>query len=465
LSIESKEHVILISTQVIEVGIDISASTMISELAPIDSLIQRAGRCARWGGRGDFYVFDVEDYKPYNKQIVKKTKEELKKLDKEMLSWNLERELVNKILSNYYEKILNDSKRAEIIGTLARAVFGGNRSDAEETVRDAYTCSVSIHDSPDILCNENNDILKLQKVNVNVWVFQSKAKKLLENGVKIWSVEESNILDDYTFRFNPLPISDVSQILPFKQYIVSSEGAYYDKDVGLIIGKKGSDIFTPSNEEIIENKEKELIRKYEPWIDHANSTLQVSNKYFLPRYDFVVKKFSKAFNTSKTDLTEKIQIAVALHDLGKLNKYWQERIKWDGKTALAHNDNENVTRIGIPHATVSANALSYLYEYWGNVGYPLLLAIAHHHSPRSQEYKPYEFINNWENIIEALPFDIDTEKVISKSKISDKLEFGMPYLDYESNIIPYRFYSFVSKILRLTDWIATGGEQNAILRS
>ncbi|MEX2750314.1 MAG: hypothetical protein Q6366_000370 [Candidatus Freyarchaeota archaeon] len=40
---------------------------MLSELAPIDSLIQRAGRCTRRGGKGDFYVFDVENLHPYDK--------------------------------------------------------------------------------------------------------------------------------------------------------------------------------------------------------------------------------------------------------------------------------------------------------------------------------------------------------------------------------------------------------------
>jgi len=59
---------------------------------------------------------------------------------------------------------------------------------------------------------------------------------------------------------------------------------------------------------------------------------------------------------SEKDLIEKIRIAVALHDIGKLNKYWQEKIGWDGKIPLAHNDKIDVIRIGTPHATVSAKA-------------------------------------------------------------------------------------------------------------
>lgn len=468
LSKESKESVILVSTQVIEVGMDISSNTMISELAPIDSLIQRAGRCARWGGDGDFYVFDIENYGPYREkeyqQIVDKTKEELKKLDGEAFSWNLERELVNKVLSKYYKKVLDDSYRAEILGTLARAVFEGDRNKAEECVRDVYTCSISIHNYPEELCNEKNDILKLQAVNVNVWVFRSKVEKFLENDIPIWSIEESNILDDYTFKFRPMRISDTSQILPFKHYIISSEGAYYDKNVGLILGIKGSNIFTLSEKEIIENKQKEWSKKRELWIDHANKTLQELNK-LIPKYNFVINKFSEAFNMDKKDLIEKIKIAAALHDIGKLNKYWQKKVKGDEKAPLAHSGKADITRIGIPHATVSAAALTNLFIEWGRVGECLLRAIAHHHSPRSQEYKAYKFINSWEKVIEELKLNIDIKKISPKKNINDKLEFGgMFYLDYEADIIPYRFYSFISKIVRLSDWMATGGE-NGILYS
>ncbi len=44
---------IIVSTQAIEAGVDISARTMITELAPWSSLVQRFGRCNRYGEYGD----------------------------------------------------------------------------------------------------------------------------------------------------------------------------------------------------------------------------------------------------------------------------------------------------------------------------------------------------------------------------------------------------------------------------
>ncbi len=469
---KSKKKVILISTQVIEVGIDISSADMITEVAPVDSLIQRAGRCARWGGDGNFYIFDIEDYGPYREKeyqkIVNRTKEELKLLDNEVLSWNLERLLVNKILSNYYKKVLDDSNRAEIIGKLARAVFEGNRSKAEETVRDAYTCSVSIHDDPKILCNDNNDIFRLQKVNINTWVFRSKVKRLIENGAIVWSLEENNIFDDYSFRYTPTSISDGSQVLPFKHYIISPENSYYDKNIGMKFGIKGSDIFSISNEEIIENKEKEFAKRYESWTNHANETLRVLDNYFIQRYNFVINKFSEAFNIDKKDLVEKIRTATVLHDIGKLNRFWQDKIKWDGKTPLAHTNREDVTRIGIPHATVSATVLGKIFQEWdsqNSIGIPLYLAIAHHHSPRSQKYNKYSLIDKWETVVKEAISNIDTSKILFSRSTNGEVEIPMHFIADESQIISYRFYSFISKILRLSDWIATSGEKNGILYS
>ncbi len=52
---------IIVATQVVEAGVDISASTLVTELAPWSSVVQRAGRCARYGGAGRVIVVDRGD--------------------------------------------------------------------------------------------------------------------------------------------------------------------------------------------------------------------------------------------------------------------------------------------------------------------------------------------------------------------------------------------------------------------
>jgi CRISPR-associated endonuclease/helicase Cas3 len=49
---------IVVATQVVEAGVDISAGCVISDLAPWSSLVQRFGRCARYGGDGLCVIVD-----------------------------------------------------------------------------------------------------------------------------------------------------------------------------------------------------------------------------------------------------------------------------------------------------------------------------------------------------------------------------------------------------------------------
>ena len=70
----------VVSTQVVEAGVNISARTMITELAPWPSLVQRFGRCNR---RGEFLednpaqVFWVDVPTPDEKKAAPYDKDEL----------------------------------------------------------------------------------------------------------------------------------------------------------------------------------------------------------------------------------------------------------------------------------------------------------------------------------------------------------------------------------------------------
>jgi CRISPR-associated endonuclease/helicase Cas3 len=54
------EGPIVIGTQVVEAGLDRSATTLFTELAPWPSLVQRFGRCNRFGEATDASVFWID---------------------------------------------------------------------------------------------------------------------------------------------------------------------------------------------------------------------------------------------------------------------------------------------------------------------------------------------------------------------------------------------------------------------
>jgi CRISPR-associated endonuclease/helicase Cas3 len=85
LASPGKKGSICISTQVIEAGVDISSATLLTELAPWSSLVQRFGRCNRYGldslAKVIWIDIDAEGaLLPYYKEEIDQARSELLKL-------------------------------------------------------------------------------------------------------------------------------------------------------------------------------------------------------------------------------------------------------------------------------------------------------------------------------------------------------------------------------------------------
>jgi len=100
------QYQLVIATQVIEVSLDISFDVVFSECAPIDSLVQRAGRCNRYGELefGRFYVFKsspVTDLVYKNqKDIVQKTLNAIK-INQGKLTYRKIMNIVEEVYKNF----------------------------------------------------------------------------------------------------------------------------------------------------------------------------------------------------------------------------------------------------------------------------------------------------------------------------------------------------------------------------
>ncbi len=83
---KSDKQKIIISTQLIEAGVDISVDTVFRQLSPIDSIIQAAGRANRYNEKpeiAEVFVYDIEEYRKssnyvYGNDLLIKTENVLK---------------------------------------------------------------------------------------------------------------------------------------------------------------------------------------------------------------------------------------------------------------------------------------------------------------------------------------------------------------------------------------------------
>jgi len=80
----SKKGVILVATQVIEAGVDISYEKMYTEIQPLDSLVQSAGRVNRQKDNpqnmpATIEVFEISESNPYDPDLIRETRKVLSK--------------------------------------------------------------------------------------------------------------------------------------------------------------------------------------------------------------------------------------------------------------------------------------------------------------------------------------------------------------------------------------------------
>ncbi len=456
----SKGECIFISTQVVEVGMDISSYVILSEIAPIDALIQRAGRCARWGGRGEFHVFGLpkdsgNPYAPYLKNLVEATISEVGNRGVFTLDWQTELELVNQVLSSYFEYFMDPTIFYRQLGELARAVYEGSRAKVEQNVREVFSCDVTLHENPEAL--EPEELLTLPRIRIDARVLSGKVEKLRELGIRIYKLKENPLVEDDTKRYTLAPVTNKEDIYPFEFYVLS--GASYSPEVGLVFNGFVPDAvrsFEPDRlklDEIVSKAEYKFER--ETWVEHAKRTLHMLDCYLIPRYYYAIKNFADYFGYEYYEFIDLVRCITALHDLGKLNIAWQEKVGWDGKVPLAHSDKSDVRGLP-PHATVSARALQpYLESLFDEEDLlkAFYLAIAHHHAPRAREYRDYRLIPEFHRFVEKV-WSVPRDSIEAHGS-AGRLDFT--YLDIVYENEAYRLYGLLSKLIRISDRLATGG--------
>jgi CRISPR-associated endonuclease/helicase Cas3 len=454
---------ILIATQVVEVGLDISADCLLTEIAPVDAIIQRAGRCARWGGCGLVKVFKVEKAAPYDENLVNRTEKVLSQDSNSLLTWEKAKEWVNEVLNDRYRQVLEQGTSFEsAIARLSHAAFTGNRREIEGVVRDVQTVEVSLHSDPQSL---GESALWLPTISVHIGV----VKSWLKEGAKAWRLEVDREARDAGIQVRCEPISERNQreICLGDRLIFEPTKLAYNPQLGLHLGEGGVN-FEPQIER--ERARLDITYQDESWICHALKTVNYMERV-LERENLAVEGLARLLDISSDEVRRAGKFAALLHDLGKLTIEWQKRAgvseSASGHELLAHTKSRDYAYFP-SHATVSAYALWCALEgvIPRQLGKAVLFAIAHHHSVRAKQVPSYRLHRSWQQAVkealEQIGLDSDwLEGVHQEQPSTTDLRTSFPPLEYERL---YTAYILVARWLRLADRMATEGDESAIFR-
>lgn len=341
-----KINFVLVSTQVVEAGMDFSVDHLHSELAPINSLIQRAGRCARYGGKGTVNIYPVENNRPYEISM-EETAAYLTHRSGTVFAYDHEREAVNLVLGGHEQRVLAqyDSmlRRRNRVSLSMDGLLPGVR---DELIRDINSVSVLLTATPEkIYFDKSGGAPEMFSVPLGT-LYGFLAKSAAVSGeqwvAKIPVADQAEDDETRVYRFKWQLLDQ--KMLP-AAWMVALNPAFtrYTCDLGLQLGEAGLDI------PITYNKRRRALRysyRRETFAEHVRLVLK-QNKQLMLRARHAVVLLAAELGITIEDIDRAVRYAIIFHDVGKLSIGWQDAAKkWqldkDPGTAqlepLAHTD-------------------------------------------------------------------------------------------------------------------------------
>lgn len=160
--LQRKKPVILVSTQTIEAGVDLDFHMAFRDFAPMDSLIQSAGRVNRIGGKGNYlpiYIVKFEKDNQYIYGLDKRTLTESLLSEKEEI---LESEYMN-LTKDYYTKIaemgISDESKEIFISMIKLQFEQVKKFELIEKIQEVFDVFVELDVKATILADAYGKII------------------------------------------------------------------------------------------------------------------------------------------------------------------------------------------------------------------------------------------------------------------------------------------------------------------
>lgn len=398
---------VLVSTQVVEAGLDISCDVMHTEASPADSFLQRIGRSARFEGEHEAMVYvyppDPErgdkPYLPYRKDPVEATLQVLR--DHPTLRYADLQGLIDRIHEAEQAAYIPNHERgeanlAERIHQVRRYV---ERSANQELVRLVDNVEIVVATEAELM---SRDISPYAYPAVSLRRDTFRYRYIEQGLIRALRVEEFSDeagagQGDRYFRLDP--VESGNKLKPGR-YVVSPDDAAYDEDLGLRLGEPGDTSFPPPDEVPMWTRYDYEEESYEEHIRRVFEHDEVR-----PAALEAIRRLSARgiLPDPVQDPARLIDLVIWAHDIGKLTDGWQAAHgdhDLSGGDALAHGGRlknpDGSTVRPPPHAAESAwvvyDLLGRLLRDGGETQATwacALWAIRTHHGPMTWAVGPF----------------------------------------------------------------------------
>ena len=514
---------VLVATQTVEVGLDISSDLLLTECAPAASLIQRAGRCARRENEsGRVIVFQPRDddgeiiYAPYIddgfEEVCHRTWDVLNtpEFNGEKMDFQREQALIDATHGDHDAAFI-EGMRQKIEGRIEATTDCMRTRHSgllPQLIRKQTSVPLYIHADPmrdDLLIEKpwRREAFSVSKGLLYRYMkehgdesgpdflLQSGHDKTVDGGegwrksIYEWEgiLNEDEIYED-RWRF-----------------VAHPEAVQYDAEVGLVMAP-----VDPNNLPTLEESPKKpreswdyALYRAERYHEHIAGlywaftrpvTIEDTHRLAL-RNEFIypLGRLCAALNLDPADGERLMRIVLALHDVGKLNRPWQDwarayqrdfvaegfapTIALDDPLPLAHTDHDRANDIHREiekrirpkrgnHAVEGAEAVApILYEQinndlWAVVG---LRSIMCHHTPDAHQSGRFEMADHGltgiEMALAVCQLDVDPSDVRmtfrrQSSTTQDAVKDTEPHFK-RHQYLPALLYLLFVRILRLAD--------------
>lgn len=508
---DSGADVIVVATQAIEVGVDISSTVMHTELAPANSIVQRAGRCARYkGDEGDVYIYPAvetddesvidltQNIMPYKDMgnVISKTLTAFQARSGNIFSYLDEQAVLDEAhtesdaaMLQQLRSIQTDHKRKIHALQSGNPNQGGGTVDPRHLIREIASQPVTISSNPDSLREAPFDA---PAFGLHPGTVQKHLKEWLERGNALkleWSVKMLVEKDDEQQaqanqeRFVWQSVTNAKSAWGAQLLVVNSILASYDHDFGFIAHREDEKMWEA------ELPDREARTAHSPTryrLETYARHIQLVHQAFDELWGEIAgnaQQLEKRFGWQPRTLRRACELAVLLHDVGKLSKGWQKWVQeYQAKIGQpanpgevyahtdydpANEDHRTAQRAMGPRpyhsvegALASAFIVAQILEN-DDLRRAVFSAIARHHAPFSQENMTARLISTSPKFIsktfeqEGLTIDTSALNGISEDLTPMDNDDRDDWIAMPDNLPAFLPYLLIARVLRRADQLGT----------